>query len=106
MVKTKSERMSAYRRQQYVKKNREFIIADINTGLPDNQIMEKYGLTKKSLGAFKAFKSKNELGSFTPMSEECRQEWLRQMAEREDRVFNKTGDYCFCVDRRRANANV
>ncbi len=83
-------------KQKYYQKNKEKISARASKWYQDHK-----GYMAEWQRDYRKGKKRGRKGTVeNPMTEEQRREWLKQMAEKEEKLFAETGDYCFCLDRR------
>lgn len=88
--------------RDYLKQNRENIIADIKAGMSADECVNKWGISKSSYGQYKSGnerrlgKDLKDLGH--PMEPEERRVWLKNIIHREEEVFRLTGEFNFIVN--------
>jgi hypothetical protein len=88
--------------RDFLKQNREKIIADIKAGMSADECVKKWGISKNSYGQYKSGnerrrgKDLKDLGR--PMKPEERRIWLEEIMHKEEEVFRRTGGFNFIVN--------
>ena len=88
--------------RDFLKQNREKIIADIKGGMSADECVNKWGISKGSYGQYKSGNERRLEKDFRdlgrPMEPEERQIWLEDIIHREEEVFRRTGEFNFIVN--------
>ena len=88
--------------RDYLKQNRENIIADIKAGMSADECLNKWRISKNSYGQYKSGnerrRGKDLKDSGCPMEPEERRIWLKNIIYREEEVFRRTGGFNFIVN--------
>lgn len=89
-------------RRDFLKQNREKIIADIKAGMSADECVKKWGISKNSYGQYKSGNErrleKDFKDSGRPMEPEERRIWLEEIIHKEEEVFRRTGGFNFIVN--------
>lgn len=101
VVKTdiKTTSVSSFKaHRDYLKQNRENIIADVAAGMGVNECVKKWGISPASYWQYKRNDNRKKLGtdikdSGRPMTEEERQAWLNEINNKEESARRQTGDF-------------
>lgn len=90
--------------RDFLKQNREKIIADIKAGMSADECVKKWGISKGSYGQYKSGNERRlgkdfkDSDSGRPMEPEERRIWIKEIIYREEEIFRRTGEFNFIVN--------